>query len=271
MKKLEWFAVCAFFLSAACCVSAATRTAAGANTDAAFNGTWKIDAAHSKLSPKPISFYIANGWYHCNSCDPQVVVEADGADHTVTGQAYDSLAVKVVNDDTIQETAKSNGKVIYEETDTVSKDGKLLKVKITSHPKDGGAAVTTEGTAKRVGVAPRDVQATSGDWQVVNFNQSSNGLTFTYKVNGDEVTMTDPTGESYTAKLDGSDAPVKGAYGYDSVSLKKIAPDTIEETDKRDGKVVDVTKMTVHGNTMTIEDTSKPTNRTSTFIAHKAG
>ncbi|MFZ0796644.1 MAG: hypothetical protein WCA13_05715 [Terriglobales bacterium] len=56
--------------------------------------------------------------------------------------------------------------------------------------------------------------------------------------------MSMPTGESYTAKLDGKDYPVKGAYPYDSVSLKRINDRTIEETDKRDGKVVEVSKIT---------------------------
>jgi hypothetical protein len=134
---------------------------------------------------------------------------------------------------------------------------------------DGSAPVTTEGMAKRMGVAPMGVHATSGDWQLQKFNQSANGLTFSYKVNGDELTMTDPTGESYTAKLDGTDSPVKGAYGFDTVSLKKLGPNSIEETDKLNGKVIDISKITVHGNTMTIEDTSQPTGRTSTYTAHK--
>ena len=272
MKKLEWFVACAFFLTAALLSSAATRTAPAANGgNSAFSGTWKIDAAQSKLSPQPLAFYISQGWYHCTSCTPALDVKADGADQAVTGEPYDTLNVKVVNDHTVQQVGKKDGKVIFEETETVSDGGKLLTLKLTSHPEDGGAPVTTEATARRVGAAPMGVQPTSGNWQLQKFDQSSNGLTFTYKVNGDQVTMTDPTGETYTANLDGAAAPVKGAYGFDTVSLKKVGPDTIEETDKFDGKVVDVSKMTVHGKTMTIEDTSKPSDRTSTFEAHKVG
>ena len=79
------------------------------------------------------------------------------------------------------------------------------------------------------------------------------------------------TGETYTAKLDGSDAPVKGAYGYDTVSLKKINARSIEETDKRGGDVIDVSTMTVSpdGKKMTIVDTNKKTDRTSTYVATK--
>ena len=43
---------------------------------------------------------------------------------------------------------------------------------------------------------------------------SNNGITWNYKVNGDELTMTTPTGQSYTAKMDGSAGPrSKGIRG----------------------------------------------------------
>ena len=73
------------------------------------------------------------------------------------------------------------------------------------------------------------------------------------------------------AKIDGMDYPVKGAYAYNTVSLKRISANTIEETDKRDGTVVEVAKMTVApgGKKMTIVEDSKLTGRTSTFIAEK--
>jgi len=269
MKKLEWCVACALFLTATAFLSAAPNKPSANGTDAAFNGTWKIDAGQTKFSPKPIAFYISEGWYHCTSCNPAIDIKADGTDQPVQGHAFDTLSMQIVNDNTVEEIAKKDGKVIFEETYSVSKDGKQLTAKITSHPMDGSAPITTEGTAKRLGMAPMGVHATSGDWQLQKFNQSANGLTFTYKVNGDELTMTDPTGESYTAKLDGTDAPVKGAYGYDTVSLKKLGPDSIEETDKLNGKVIDVSKIIVHGNTMTIEETNQPTGRTSTYTAHK--
>ena len=83
--------------------------------------------------------------------------------------------------------------------------------------------------------------------------------------------MSTPTGESYTARLDGKDYPVKGAYGWDSVSLKRLDDSTIEETDKRNGKVVEVVKMTVSpdGKKMTVVAMDKLTGRTSTYVAEK--
>ena len=101
--------------------------------------------------------------------------------------------------------------------------------------------------------------------------ESQNGRTTTYKGAGDQISMSTPTGESYTAKLDGKDYPVKGAYFYNSVSLKRVDDHTIEETDKRDGKVVEVARISVSpdGKKMTVVATDKLTGRTSTFVAEK--
>ena len=99
--------------------------------------------------------------------------------------------------------------------------------------------------------------------------ESDNGLDMTLKTSGDEITMTEPTGESYTAKLDGTDAPYKGSYNTDTVSVKKIDAHTLEETDKRGGQVIEVDKMTVAGKKLTVVATNKLTDRTSTYIATK--
>ncbi|MFZ0744255.1 MAG: hypothetical protein WAM85_07600 [Terracidiphilus sp.] len=265
MKKLERFVACALFLMLALSVPALSFA------QSPFDGTWRVNMNQSKISPKPVGFYLSQGWYHCTTCNPQVDVQADGQDHPVSGQPYDSMSVKEVDAKTIAITTKKGSAVDSESTRTVSANGKTLTVKVTSHPMSGGEPVTTEVTATRVGIAPSGVQATSGNWKIDKVKQSDNGLTTTYKTNGDELTMSDPTGETYTAKLDGTDAPVKGAYGYDTVSLKKIDAHTIEETDKRNGTVVDVAKMTVSpdGKKMTIVETSKLTDRTSTYVATK--
>ena len=63
-------------------------------------------------------------------------------------------------------------------------------------------------------------------------------LTVTYRVSDDDLTMTDQVGDSYTAKFDGKDYPYKGDPGVTTVSLKKIDANTIEETDKLNGKVI---------------------------------
>jgi hypothetical protein len=100
---------------------------------------------------------------------------------------------------------------------------------------------------------------------------SDNGLLVTFKVEGDTLTMTTPTGQSYTAKLDGTEVPYKGDPGTTSVSVKRAGKDSFEETDKRDGKVISVTRNTVStdGKTMTVAVTDTLHGTTSQFEAKK--
>ena len=258
------------FLASALAIAAAFSAATGW-AQSSFNGTWHTDLAKSKLSPKPNVFYLSQGWFHCVSCNPTYDVKADGTDQAVTGQSYDTVSVSVVDDKTISVTAKKAGKVTFEQTRSVSGDGKTLTVKTTSHPMNSDQSITGGITAKLSGVAPAGVHATSGAWVIEKAQSSDNGLDTTFKVSGDEISMTDPTGSSYTAKLDGTDAPYKGSYSTDTVSVKKIDAHTIEETDKRGGQVIEVDRMTVapNGKTMTVVANNKVTDRTSTYIATK--
>jgi hypothetical protein len=264
MKKADRFIACALFLMVALWTPASFA-------QSPFDGTWHTNMNESKISPKPNIAYLSEGWYHCVSCTPPFDVKADGTDQPVTGQSYDTISVKEVDAKTLSYTAKKAGTIDFEQTRTVSADGKTLMVKTTSHPKSGGPEVTAAVTATLVGPAPSGVHATSGSWRISKIQESENGLTTTYKSNGDELTMTEPTGETYTAKLDGTDAPVTGAYSYDTVSLKKIDAHTIEETEKREGTVIGVAKITVSsdGKKMTVVYTSKPSERTSTYVATK--
>jgi hypothetical protein len=248
---------------------AALLTAASSPAQSSFDGTWKTDLSKTKFSPKPLTFYTSAGWYHCVSCTPSFDVAADGQDHAVSGQSYDTISVTVLDAHTISVVAKKGGAVTFEQTRTASADGKTLTVKSTGHPVNGGSPTIFESTGKRSGTLPTGVHATSGNWIIERQSGSSNALLTTYKTNGDQITMTSPTGETYTAKFDGNDYPYRGAYSYDAVSLKQINAHTIEEIDKRNGNVIDDSTMTIsaNGKTMTVVETSKLSGRVTTFVA----
>ena len=100
---------------------------------------------------------------------------------------------------------------------------------------------------------------------------SDNATVWSYKVVGDEITMTNPTGQSYTAKLNGPDAPMKGDPGTTSVSLKSMGKNMLEETDKRDGKVIGIFRMTVAADGKTAKASYEDAlqHRTTNFSAAK--
>jgi hypothetical protein len=253
------------------CFAAALSAAVVSQAQSPFTGTWKTDISQTKWSPKPLTFYISQGWYHCVTCNPTFDIPADGQDHAVTGQSYDTVAITITDDHTIAETTKKNGKIVFEQTRTVSGDGKTLTVHTVDHPKDSDKPLSFDTKAKRDGMLRPGVQPTSGRWIIEQQKGSDDAFLTTYKVDGDQIVMTSPDGETYTATFGGGDFPAKGAYGYNAVSLRRINPHTIEETDKRDGRVIDVTTMTVsaNGKMMTAVDNDQVTGRTETFVAKK--
>jgi hypothetical protein len=210
-----------------------------------FDGTWVAKLDSAQFPTKPEKYLVDKGMYECLTCIPPVKVKADGTDQPVTGHAYyNSVNAHVVDGNTVEIINKKDGKTVYRETDTVSPDGKTLveRFENTSQAKP----VTGEFTYTRVTKGPAGCHPYSGSWRVQKANSiSENGLTVTFQGTENGLKMSDPNGQSYDAKFDGKYYPIEGDPGHTMVSLKRVGDDTIEETDKRDGKVVGVGRMTV--------------------------
>lgn len=239
----------------------------------AFDGTWKIDVATAAFSKKPVVLSLQNGMYDCKSCAPAVHVAADGADHPVSGDPYrDTVAIKVVNDHTIQQTSKKNGKVVSTSTTTVSPDGKTATFEFTDSSNTNGAPVTGRGVSKRVAAGPAGANAINGSWVEMKYESlSNNDTTFTYKVDGNKLTMTEPTGQTFTAPLDGTSAAYSGDPGITTVEVKQLNADTVQETDFRKGKAIGESTATVaaDGKSMKITSHDLLAKRTVSFTAAK--
>ncbi|HTA65827.1 MAG TPA: hypothetical protein VK753_10005, partial [Xanthomonadaceae bacterium] len=253
------------------CMSAALPVCAIAQD--AIEGTWKLDLAKAQMPAKPFVFLLQNGTWSCKTCTPPVTVKANGSDQKVSGHPYyDTVAVKVVDQHTVQETDKENGKVVTTSSMTVSADGRTASFEYSDSSNTNAAPVTGKGTDTRVAKGPAGAHAISGSWRTTSFqNVSDNGLTFTYAMKGDSLSMSTPTGQSYTAKLDGTDAPYKGDPGTTSVSVKRLGKNVVQETDKRDGKPINVSTMTVSadGKTLSIAFKDLLQGSTSSFVAKK--
>jgi hypothetical protein len=223
-----------------------------------FTGTWKIDLSQAKFSQKPIKIELANGTYKCLSCDPPITVKADGTDQPVSGQpGFDTFSVHVVDDHHSEAVAKKAGKVVFEEKVTVAPDGMTTTTEFTSHPPSSDKPVTGTETLKRVGKSAPG-SAFSGSWVVEKAQDiSENGQVVTFTQNGDSLKMSDPTGASYDAKLDGKEYPLQGEAEADHIVLKRINERTIEETRKGGGKVLSTGRLTV-----------SPDDRTMTIVVH---
>jgi hypothetical protein len=100
---------------------------------------------------------------------------------------------------------------------------------------------------------------------------SANAHTFTFKSTPDGLIYSDSSsGESFDAKFDGKDYPVKGPRGG-TTSVIKLNERSIVETVKRNGKVVRVHYMIVSadGKTASLKTENKEQGYTYTATATK--
>jgi len=237
----------------------------------AFDGTWKGNPQSVEVKGND-KYSLQNGMYRCDTCVPKIAVKADGQDHAVSGSPYmDTTNVQEVNDHTVQITSKKSGKQVGSTKMTASEDGKALTAEwsfVAESGKEGKGKTVYE----RVGEATAGANKISGTWKPGKIEDvSASVITIAFKATEDGLSMSDPIGDSYTAKFDGKDYPYKGDPGITSVSLKKIDANTIEETDKRNGKVAYVARMVVSadGKTMKFFIADKLRNTTSNWTAEK--
>jgi len=230
-----------------------------------FDGSWKIDLKSVNMTGKPDVYLLAKGEYTCSSCLPDLQIKADGAEHPVADHTYyDTAIVKVTGPRSIEITLKKGGKEFAHMIDTVSADGTTLTSRFRNHI--GDQEVTGTVAERRVAAAPAGSHPVSGTWQQQTFDASDAVKDIQYKMTADGFHMS-WAGQSYDARFDGREYPVKGDQGNTTVVLKKTDAHTVEETDRRDGKVVDVFSMTVaaDGRTIAVRDEDLDHEQVTTY------
>jgi hypothetical protein len=110
-------------------------------------GTWTLNVAKSQYSPGPapksatITYEeTADGIKRTgqsvdadgNTASFEYTAKYDGKDYPVSGSdAYDTIALKRINDRTVEATLKKSGKVVSTARRIVSADGKVMTLTIT--------------------------------------------------------------------------------------------------------------------------------------------
>lgn len=231
-----------------------------------FDGIWLIDSNTTQLPQKPAAYLLVKGMFQWAGTE----IKADGTDQKVSETGYwDTASVRIVDDHTVEIISKKAGKTMFTEVDTVSPDGGTLTqvVKDTTEAQ----AVTIETLSKRVEKGPAGSHALSGSWQAYQTNRSKNGSTIRYWCTAEGFSAETPLGEKFDAKFDGKDYPVEDDPAHGTVSVKLISPNTIEQTGKRNGKVVGVLRLTVAPDSETIHATyeNKEANTTTSYEMRK--
>ncbi len=218
-----------------------------------FDGTWRPEYPQ-KFSPdrKPDDIEVRNGIYACRSCMPPYTLVADGRDHTLSNDPdFDTRRITVVDAHTVLRSASKGGQVAFESKLIVGDDGMTLTdlqtiMDVTAHP------YVVRVRSRRVASAKPGAHAVSGEWQRLDYDLPNNDEDTTFHVEGDTLSMSDKFGRSFSASLDGTDAPYRGTPQFTSVALRLIDSHTLEEQDKKDGKVVKITRWSVDPDGRTI-------------------
>ena len=158
---------------------------------------------------------------------------------------------------------------MFTETDTVSPDGSTLTqvVKDTTEAE----AVIFENLYTRVRPAPPSAHVLSGTWKVFKQSRSENSTIITYRCTSQGFSAETPLGESFDAKFDGKFYLIEDDPAHTMDSVKLINPYTVEQTNKRDGKVVFVVRLeiTPDGKTIHASSESKADGSVKTWELHK--
>jgi hypothetical protein len=234
-----------------------------------FDGTWEMKVDTLRFSGTPEEYLLEKGMYHCLTCAPRVDVKADGTDQTVTGHYFDTIAVRVVDSQSVEFIQKKKGKTTFAVIETVSPDGQTMTEEFTNAM--GAETVSGRAGFLRVRGGPAGSHALSGVWQMQTVkNATRAGTITTYRSTAGGLNISDG-GPSYEVKFDGKDYPTSGDPNHATTALKLIDDFTMEETDKQDGKVVVVTLITVskHGKSMKVESVDKLRGSTMTYTAEK--
>lgn len=221
--------------------------AAPAIAQSAFDGTWKADMTSLQVQSKPDSFQVKDGVYRCDTCIPAYSVPADGAFHAVKGKDYwDDVAVTVVDDHSVKSTFRKAGKVIAENTNTVSADGMTLNIVSHNTNNGGNVPIDSTGSEARVGAPIPGAHLTSGQWKAAPPTSTSDAaMTMTIALHDGMLRLKSGLGETLEAKIGG---PYTLNVGDPGKTMTKVAqPDagTLVLTDMRAGKLVQVSTYTV--------------------------
>ncbi|HKK45115.1 MAG TPA: hypothetical protein VJ964_06305 [Balneolaceae bacterium] len=234
-----------------------------------FNGTWKVDPGSYKTTMQ-VTFTLKNGVYRVQSTgQPAYHIKADGDFHKVLGQpGFDAESVRIINDHTVQTTREKNGKKFRKATFSVNSDGNSgtasVEVTINDHH------LKYNSTWERVTKGPAGSHAISGTWRMQRVPHSTLS-TMTYKIQGNSINFHSSTGDSYHAKLDGTETTVTGDKPGEKTSVVMLSSHKLRELYWVKNKIgnVSVTTVANDGKTAKVVDHNLDTGITTTFTITK--
>ena len=242
MNKLFWFGLFMLLL-------APSR----AKAQSPFDGLWLRDLTRAQLPTKPTTSLLQNGVLHCEICRPPLDVKVDGQDHLIpSADACRNIAlVEVLDDRTVEVSYMENGRVTGTTKVMVSPNRATLTLQDVNACDTKGKPQSSTLEETRVASGQQRSHAISGSWQITKASGQEYAMAERLYIKDDTLTRTCmrmPMGlpcYPFTAKLDGTYTSVAGAPDHSLVAVKRENANTLLETWKREGKVIEIDRMTV--------------------------
>jgi hypothetical protein len=249
------------FRSAALAVLVAGSIAAA---DDPFVGKWKYNQDKSKVTGQRVKIEeLAPNKYKFDSGSFPEVVVANGTDQPMEFGGTASLTK--TGEDSWKMVSKKDGRVLSQSTWTLSPDGKSLTVHTTGTRLDG-STFENEGVVGRVtgngGLAgtwetkAEKEMSTPADWEIQPYE---GGISLLYPSNKGRLDL----------KFDGKDYSEVGPNAPVGVltSGNRLKPDTIQLTEKHQGKVIDTVEYKVSADGKTLTATAHNTGQQKPVVA----
>lgn len=240
-------------------------TPAAALAASPFDGTWTIRPGSYHGSDKPYVFVVDQNEYQCD-CTPPVSVKPDGRFHEVTGHAYDSTAVKIINPRTIEVIDRKGGKELARETFAASPGNEHLRVRVVDESGEKPNTMhfmlkRSAGTKPELGKHP-----VSGSWVIMDMREAR-PVPITLKMTHDSFSWS-MNGQHYQAKLNGEPVAIGGDPTHTMAAVRKLDANEVQETDTRNGQAVDETVFAVStdGKSIKVTDTDPRSGRVSHYL-----
>jgi hypothetical protein len=121
-----------------------TRVSKGPFGSHPLSGSWQMRTIQNTASNRPsTSYQTTKDGLKMSSGGQSYDAKLDGKDYPVAGDpAHGTVSLRRIDDDTIEETYKQDGKVIRVTLTTVSENGKSMRVESTDRQTGRGATMT---------------------------------------------------------------------------------------------------------------------------------
>lgn len=227
-------------------ISAIFACVLGANAAEPFDGNWSFHPERSDIHQGlRITFEMRGRALRFSSGGVEYTALFDGEDYPIQGASgRATVALRRLDERTIERVFKSDGKVASTATLRVADDGSRLVVRRQRHGAGASDAIVLNTYERISGKEAADPFSSLWERHFMKYLGDGAGI-ISYRTSGDGSLVFSGGSVTYRARPDGNDHPVTGSIIADSIMLKQIDSRTTEETWKAQGNVVVVIRRSV--------------------------